>query len=301
MGAEAGYREKATVAEWPRGSLNLGLFRVSLRSPGVVPMVLYSGLIMLLLVGGSPVELVAHRGESADAPENSMAAFRLAWERKVPAIELDVHLSKDGVLAVCHDADTKRTTGVAKKIKETNWDELKTLDVGSWKAAKWSEERMPRLEEALATIPSGARCFIEVKVGAEAVPALVKAVRQSGKKPEQLVVISFQADAVAEAKRQLPELKAYYLASFKQDKETKAWTPSIEELIAKAKEIKADGLDLAAKGPLDRALIQQIKDAGLEIFVWTVDDPKEARRLIDAGVGAVTTNKAEWLKEQLGQ
>ncbi|AGA29526.1 glycerophosphodiester phosphodiesterase [Singulisphaera acidiphila] len=265
-------------------------------------MVWYSGLLMLLLAGSAPVELIAHRGESADAPENTLAAFRLAWERKVPAIELDVHLSKDGTLVVCHDADTKRTTGVSKKIKESDWDELRTLDAGSWKGSKWSAEKLPRLEEALATIPSGARCFIEVKVGAEAIPALVKAVRQSGKKPEQLAVISFQADAVAESKRQLPELKAFYLASFKQDKETKAWTPSVEDLIAKAKSIKADGLDLAAKGPLDRQLAQKIKkDAGLELYVWTVDDPTEARRMIDAGVGAITTNKAEWLKQQLGQ
>ncbi len=63
----------------------------------------------------------------------------------------------------------------------------------------------------------------------------MKAVRQSGKKPERPVVISFQADAVAEAKRRLPELKAYYLASFNKA-ETKAWTPSIKELIARARE-----------------------------------------------------------------
>ncbi|WP_406700079.1 glycerophosphodiester phosphodiesterase [Singulisphaera sp. Ch08] len=262
-------------------------------------MVWYSGLLMLLLAGSPPVEFISHRGESADAPENSMAAFRLAWERKVPAIELDIHLSKDGTLVVCHDADTKRTAGVSKKIKETDWKVLRTLDVGSWKGPKWSDEKLPRLEEALATIPEGARCFIEIKVGAEAIPALVKAVRESGKKPEQLVVISFQADAVAESKRQLPELKAFYLSSFKQDKATGAWTPSVDDLIAKAKSLKADGLDLAAKGPLDRALAQKIKDAGLELYVWTVDDPAEARRMIDAGVRAITTNKAEWLKQQL--
>lgn len=262
-------------------------------------MVWSASVLMLSLVASLPVEFIAHRGESADAPENTLAAFKLAWERKVPAVELDVHLSRDGVLVVCHDADTKRTTGVAKKIKETDWDELRTLDAGSWKGAKWSAERMPRLEDALATIPDGARCFIEVKVGAEAIPALVKAVRQSGKKPEQLVVISFQADAVAEAKRQLPELKAYYLSSFKQDKETKAWSPGIDELIAKAKTLKADGLDLAFKGPLDRDQVEKIKAAGLEIFVWTVDEPTEAQRLLDAGIRGFTTNKAEWLKQQL--
>ena len=264
-------------------------------------MVWYASLLMLSLTASPSVEFVAHRGESADAPENTLAAFQLAWERNVKAIELDVHLSRDGVLVVCHDGDTKRTTGVSKKIKETDWAELKTLDAGSWKDSKWSAEKLPNLESSLATIPDGARCFIEVKVGAEAVPALVKAVRQSGKKPEQLVIISFQEDAVAEAKRQLPELKALYLSSFKQDKATGAWTPSVEDLIAKAKAIKADGLDLAFKGPIDREQIDKIKDAGLEIGIWTVDDPKEASRLIDLGVPIITTNKAEWLKQQVEQ
>lgn len=264
-------------------------------------MVWYSSILMLTLAASAPVEFIAHRGESADAPENTMAAFRLAWERNVPAIELDVHLSRDGTLVVCHDPDTKRTTGVSKKIKETDWSELRTLDAGRWKGPKWAGETMPDLDAALATIPEGARCFIEVKVGAEAIPALVKSVRRSGKKPEQLVVISFQADAVAEAKRQLPELKAFYLASFKQDKKSGAWTPSVDELIAKAKAIKADGLDLSFKGPLDREHVKKIKDAGLELYVWTIDDPSEARRLIEAGATGVTTNKAEWLKKELGQ
>jgi len=262
-------------------------------------MVWYSSVMMICLAATPQVELVAHRGESADAPENSMAAFKLAWERKVPAIELDVHLTKDGVLAVCHDADTKRTTGVAKKIKESTWDELKTLDVGSWKDAKWAGEKLPRLEEALATIPDGSFCFIEIKVGAEAIPALVKAVRASGKKPEQLVVISFQADAVEAAKQQLPELKAYYLASFKQDKKTGAWSPTIDELIKRAQGIKADGLDLSFKGPLDKTSVKTIRDAGLEIGVWTVDEPADAKRMIDAGIQLITTNKGEWLKKEL--
>src|SRR5687768_12050974 len=74
----------------------------------------YSLILLLATAGGSP-ELISHRGESHDAPENTMAAFRLAWEREVPAIELDVHLTKDGQLIVCHDPDTERTTG--KKLE----------------------------------------------------------------------------------------------------------------------------------------------------------------------------------------
>lgn len=249
--------------------------------------------------GAAGVEFVAHRGESADAPENTLAAFRTAWERKVDAIELDVHLTRDGALIVSHDADTKRTTGVKRAIRQSTLEELRTLDAGRWKDARWAGERMPLLGEALATIPEGARCFIEVKVGPEAVPALVKAVHASGKKPEQLAIISFHADTLAEAKRRLPELKAYYLASFQRDKATGAWTPTLEELLERAKEIKADGLDLSSKGPIDRAFVRRVKAAGLEFYVWTVDDPAAARRLVEAGVDGITTNKAAWLKRQL--
>ncbi|MDG3006769.1 glycerophosphodiester phosphodiesterase [Paludisphaera mucosa] len=245
------------------------------------------------------VEIVAHRGESADAPENTMAAFKLAWSRKVEAIELDVHLSRDGVLVVSHDGDTKRTTGVAKEIKESAWSDLKGLDAGRWKNPKFAGEPLPTLDEALATIPDGARCFIEVKTGPEAVPALVEAVRRSGKKPAQTAVISFHADTVAEAKKRLPELKAYYLASFKRDPKTNVVSPTVDELISKAKELNADGLDLDFKGPIDRAFVDRVKSAGLALYVWTVDDPAIARRLIEAGVDGITTNKAEWLKGQL--
>ncbi|AMV36554.1 glycerophosphodiester phosphodiesterase [Planctomyces sp. SH-PL62] len=263
-----------------------------------------SSLLMLLTIGtlgpeASNVEFVSHRGESADAPENTLAAFNLAWDRKVEAVELDVHLSRDGVLVVTHDADAKRTTGVEKKIKETDWADLKDLDAGRWKDAKWAGETMPTLEESLATIPDGARIFIELKTGPEIVAPLVEAVHKSGKKPEQMAIISFHAETVAESKKRLPELKAYFLSGFKTDRETKAVTPTVDELIAKAKELNADGLDLAYTGPIDRAFVDRVKSAGLAFYVWTVDDPDVARRLIAAGVDGITTNKAEWLKRQL--
>lgn len=263
---------------------------------------MFTGLMVGFVVAMSAagdVEWIAHRGESADAPENTMAAFRLAWERNVAAIELDVHLSKDGALVVSHDPNTKRTTGVSKEIKESTLEELRNLDAGRWKDTKWDGERMPTLEDVLPTIPEGSRCFIEIKVGPEAVPALVKAVQASRKRPEQLAIISFQAEAVAEAKRKLPQIKAYYLASFRKDQTTGEWQPGLDELIAKAKSIRADGLDLSYKGPLDRDQVRRIKAAGLEVYTWTVDDPADARRLIEAGVDGVTSNKAAWLKDQL--
>jgi glycerophosphoryl diester phosphodiesterase/predicted AlkP superfamily pyrophosphatase or phosphodiesterase len=250
------------------------------------------------------VEVIAHRGESADAPENTLAAFRLAWERGAPAIELDVHLTRDGALIVSHDADARRITGEPKVIRESALAELRTLDAGRWKGERWAGERMPTLDEALATIPANGRCFVEVKVGPEAIPALAESVHRSGKRPEQLAIISFHAEALAEAKRRLPGIQAYYLASFRRDEESGAWRPDVEELIGTARRIGADGLDLSAEGPIDREFARRVKAAGLELYIWTVDEPAEARRFAELGVDGITTNRAgrmkRWLDEPPG-
>ncbi|MEO6810416.1 MAG: glycerophosphodiester phosphodiesterase family protein, partial [Isosphaeraceae bacterium] len=128
---------------------------------------------------------------------------------------------------------------------------------------------------------------------------LVKAVRKSGKTPEQLAIISFKDDSIAEAKRLMPEIQAYYLSSFRQDKETKVWTHTAEELIAKAKALGADGLDLAEKGPIDAEFVRKVKAAGLGMYIWTVDDLGRARDFVKMGVDGITTNRAAWLSSHL--
>ncbi|RUL86971.1 glycerophosphodiester phosphodiesterase [Tautonia sociabilis] len=247
----------------------------------------------------SPVEWIAHRGESFDAPENTLAAFNLAWARGVPAIELDVHLTADDRLVCIHDASTERTTGVDLAVKDTPLDRLRSLDAGSWKDPKFAGEPLPSLEDALATIPDGSRCFIEVKVGPEAVPALVRAVRSSGKTPDQLAVIAFNPDTIAEAKQALPEIPMYWLSGFRRDDQTGAHTTTIDELIAQARSIHADGLDLNYRGPFDADLVRKVKDAGLRLYVWTVDDPEIARRFVSLGVDGITSNRASWMRDQL--
>src|SRR5439155_11791694 len=123
------------------------------------------------------------------------------------ACELDIHLTKDGKLIVCHDDDTERTSGKRVKLilKDHTLDELRDIDVGSFKDAKFAGEKMPTLDEVLASIPNGKRLFIEIKCGPEAVPALVKAIERAGKSPRQTVIISFNGDALAAAKQKLPD------------------------------------------------------------------------------------------------
>lgn len=245
------------------------------------------------------VEIVAHRGASFDAPENTVAAIELAWKQNADASEFDVLLTKDGKLVVIHDATTKRTAGVDLKVVDSTLAELRKLDAGAWKDKKFAGEKLPTLDEMLATVPAGKRVFIEIKCGPEAVPEMDRVLKASKLKPEQAVVISFNADVVAASKKLRPDLQALWIVSL-QPKGQKARTA--EELIAKAKEIKADGLDLSATpAVLDKAFGDAVKAAGLKLYVWTVDDAALARQMIAAGVESITTNKPGWLREQLAK
>jgi glycerophosphoryl diester phosphodiesterase len=259
----------------------------------------FSVLLLLTLSADPNVEFVAHRGESYDAPENTLAAFRLAWERKVSTIELDVYQTKDGELIVTYDANTKKTTGINKEIKQSTLAELRTLDAGRWKGDRFAGEKLPTLSEALATIPDGSRCFIELKTGPEVVPALVNVISTSGKRPEQLAIISFNADSIAEAKRKLPEHQAYWIVSVKPDKKTGVLAPNVDELISKAKTIHADGLDLSIPPTAD--YVKPVKESRLKLYVWTINDPAVARKFMELGVDGITTDRAAWLKQQLAQ
>jgi glycerophosphoryl diester phosphodiesterase len=178
-----------------------------------------------------PVEWIAHRGESYDAPENTLAAFRLAFERRIAAIELDVHLTADDELIVCHDADTLRTTGVGQLIRDSNLRDLQRLDAGRWKGSGWAGEKLPSLDEVVDSLPAGTRCFIEIKVGPESLPALERVARGHENKNAQMVIISFRQETVAEVKRKLPYLEAHLLSEFEHDKETLTWSPTAQHLI----------------------------------------------------------------------
>src|SRR5262245_53293376 len=111
-------------------------------------------------------EIIAHRGASADAPENTAAAFKLAVEGGADAFEGDYYLTKDGKIICIHDNNTKRTTGVDGKVPQMTLAELRKLDAGSWKGSKFGGEKLPTLSEALALVPAGKKTFVEIKCGA---------------------------------------------------------------------------------------------------------------------------------------
>ena len=244
------------------------------------------------------VEIIAHRGASYDAPENTVASLALGWQQQADADEIDVHLTKDGQIVVIHDADTKRITGTSGSVASRTLEELRSLDAGRWKGSRWKGEKLPTLGEALETVPDGKRMFIEIKCGRDILPILEDALRASGKKPEQLVLIGFDYATMAKARQRFPALAVYWLAGSAANKKT-GKRPDLETLIEKAKAARFDGLNLDFKFPIDSEFVAKVKAAGLKLYVWTVDDAAVAARLAAAGVQGITTNRPGWLRRQL--
>jgi glycerophosphoryl diester phosphodiesterase len=245
------------------------------------------------------VEIIAHRGASYDAPENTLAAFRLAFEQKADAIELDVHLSRDGRIVCVHDFTTFRIGGVDKAILEQDLGDLKLLDVGRWKDLRWMGERIPTLREALQTVPPGKCVYIELKSGAEILPEVERVIGASGLRHEQVKIIAFDYDTICKAKKWLPEIECAWLVSFKPDARKPDPEVLTQEIIERAHCAGLDGLDLNYMGPITHDFMKRARAAGLKVFVWTVDDVDAAQRMIDLGVNAIATNRPAWLREQL--
>ncbi len=258
------------------------------------------GLFCVCLLGASgcrsPVEIIAHRGASYQAPENTMAAVMLGWEEHAN-VEVDVYLSKDDRMVVIHDATTKRTAGgVDLKVKESTADELRKLDVGSFKAKEFAGERIPFLAEVVQSIPPKQKLYIEIKCGKEILPPLRQLLVESGK-ISQIVIIGFNLETVAESKK-LIDVPTYWLKGTEKDKNTKQWIPHDPKLVQIAKDKGLDGLDVDFAGVTEE-FARAVKASGLGFYVWTVDDPDEARRLVQLGVDGITTNRPDWLREQL--
>ena len=247
---------------------------------------------------GESVEIIAHRGASHDAPENTLAAAKLAWEQGADAVEVDIHLTKDKCIIVIHDYDTKRVAGVDRKVSEQTFEELRQLDAGSWKGAKWAGERLPSIEEVIATVPPGKKLVIEIKSGVDTVATLEKEIEGSPKRG-RFAVIAFSFDVAREAKRRLPDLPVYWLWGFSDREKEQYGDPSLDDLIAKAMGAGLDGLDLNYRGPLTKEFVRNVSRVGMRVLVYTVDDPGAAQNLVDMGVAGITTNRPAFLREKL--
>jgi glycerophosphoryl diester phosphodiesterase len=243
---------------------------------------------------------VAHRGASHDAPENTLAAFRLAWQQGADGIEGDFYLSSDGRVVCIHDKDTQRVAGVKHVVSETSFETLRTLDVGAWKDPQWQGERVPTLEEVIATVPQGRKLVIELKTGPEIVEPMLQIVDASTLELAQIVVISFQAETIAEVERLRPAIRTHWLTNYKEQSPGK-WQPTVDQVAATVRRIGADGLGTEARtAVVDEAFIARFRELATDEFhVWTVDNAGVARTYRDLGAWGITTNRPGWLRERL--
>lgn len=258
----------------------------------------------LLLAGPARGQLItAHRGASHDAPENTLAAFRLAWEQEADAIEADFHLTSDGRMVCVHDRDTERVCGTRHVVAETPLADLRALDAGSWKGAHFANERLPTFAEVLAVVPAGKRFFIELKTGPEIVPKLLEELAAWRGDPKALTIISFKADTIAACKRALPSVRAHWLTSFKEDEASGTWKPTAETIAATVKACGADGVGLQGRRPVvDRAFVERLSAGGVgEFHVWTIDLPDDARAFRELGAIGITTNRPAFIRECLAE
>lgn len=235
---------------------------------------------------------IAHRGASYLAPENTVASAKLAWERGADAVECDIYLTKDNRVMVIHDKDTKRTCSGKKNlsIEDSPSMLLRDLDAGSWKDEKYKGEKIPYLSEIIETVPAGKTLVVEIKCNKDVLPHLKRVVENSGK-ADQIVFIAFDWNTIVAAKKEFPDNKCYWLSSSKSAVKRK-----IPEVVAEGLE----GVNLN-NSIIDEEIVTLAKEHNLEVLAWTVDDPVEAKRLNDLGVTKITTNRPQWLKEELAK
>lgn len=232
-----------------------------------------------------------HRGASAEAPENTLAAFALAVAQGARMIELDVRLSLDGFPVIIHDGTLERTTSGKGRVEDMRLDDLRTLDAGSWFDPRFSGERLPRLVDAIDFARQhGIRLDIEMKFNRGSVYPLCDAVGAVIDKSgfyDHCIVTSFNHGSLNYLKSRFPKtaIARLYGTHAPRDRDLK------------------DGVTSAAVYHMFvvPSLVKRIHRHDGQLHVWTVDDPNDMRRMIRMGVDTLMTNKPALLQSVLDE
>lgn len=232
------------------------------------------------------LEIIAHRGFSARAPENTLSAVRAALEVGADAVEWDLHVAACGTPVLIHDATLERTTDGTGAVALRTAEELGRLDAGSWFDAEFAGEPVPTLVEALDEVrPFGTTVYAEVKGyrQVEDLDRMARLVRELGM-AERTVFISLDFDIVDRLAGQDGTARMGYVVS---------QAGQFEDAMRRARMLPGRGMvdlshDLALAHP---AMVRVARDRGVDVAVWTVDVIDEADRLLEAGVRRFTTNR----------
>lgn len=237
--------------------------------------------------------IFAHRGASAYAPENTLAAFQLAYEQGADGIELDAKLSADGEVVVMHDATLKRTTGVDGKVKELSFREIQRLDAGGWKGQVFRGEPVPSLREVFASLGDKLLINVELTNYGNVTDGLVEKVIglvQEYHLQDQVLFSSFSPRNIGLARQLAPEVPAALLA-------LKGWFGSFSRsrwMVRTSPEgIHPYWTDVTGR------LVQKEKERGRFVNTWTVNDAKEMKRLFSLGVNGIFTDDPQLARQTL--
>jgi glycerophosphoryl diester phosphodiesterase len=231
--------------------------------------------------------IFAHRGGGSLAPENTLGAIRLGQSLGYSAHEIDVKLTRDGVLVLLHDPTLERTTSGRGRAADLTWDELRDLDAGSWHSEKYAGERLPSFEEAARLFRSkDTMVNVEIKptpgfdaeTGEKAAVAARELWRGAAVAP---LLSSFSFEALLAARQAAPELpRAWLIGEF-----TEADWERLKRLEAVALHTNHARFDLAD--------VPRLHGAGYRVNLYTVDDPDRAQALLDVGVDSLFTDNLQ--------
>ena len=238
--------------------------------------------------------IIAHRGASASAPENTLAAFRLALEQGADGIELDVTRCASGEVVVMHDATVDRTTDGTGAVLALPLDALRALDAGSWFGAAWSGERVPLLEEVLEEVGGRLRVNIEIKregSGGGLEERVAELVRCHGLQ-DSVIISSFSPRALRRMRRAAPELPRALLT---------AWPAPPELILAWAGPLLAPQALHPPHRLVHAASVATAHRLGLRVNAWTVNERADMARMIALGVDGIITDRPAELAHLLAE
>lgn len=243
------------------------------------------------------MKIIAHRGASARAPENTLAAVRLAAELGAAGVEVDVRVTRDGRLAVIHDTDTRRIAPnePVHTVNRNHLADLQKLDVGSWKDKKFANERLPELGDVLGALGSDQEIFIEFKTReADAILKQLEKLLQpsapTGFPAERTVIMGFDEVTIRKIKKIRPACRALLLLNKKPT--THVYGKILHTIRAKY----LDGIGQNRTWAFPPEQYQELRDAGALLSVWTVDSPAEAKIWRDRGFDYLTSNVPDKMK-----
>ncbi|KRE98919.1 glycerophosphodiester phosphodiesterase [Paenibacillus sp. Soil766] len=234
--------------------------------------------------------IIGHRGAAGEAPENTLASFILALEQGSQAIELDVHITQDGEIVVCHDGTLDRTTNGSGLICNQQWADIKQLDAGAWFSEKFIGERIPLLSEVFDVVPKGTLINVEVKHAYEGrMESALLAFLREVNRYEDVVVSSFDHKVIQRLKRAEPALKVGLL-----------YGGNLIDHGAYAKLLEVEVFSLHPHHhSFDGADIALATADGLAVYPYTVNELTDYQLMIEAGVTGIITDYPGRLKTYL--